>query len=722
MLRRVLIVCLCLIAVAGAGSSSGAQPGGPAAELQGAVAGATDVKFPHLAAAGAEVHLAANAERSDARHWAKLDTAAAFGAPARLGPAEGQPDYATASVALAPDGALYYAWVNQPARAIYLRVRAPGGAWGPARVVASGQPFPVHPEVAVAGDRAVTVVWRNPDQPFVYRRSPDGGQSWGRIAALSEGAGVGVAALAAGPDGRLAAAYTGGEGDRLQVYLAVWDGGAFAPRRLTALGGDYADPSLTYTPDGRLLVAWRGVAETGPGAGVFYAEGMADGSFPPARLAGGRVAGRVSLSADAAGNLHMLWTAASGDGYQLWYAVKPAGAPWSQPVAAAGAGGQIFNAYGVGAVGTGGAVYAHAASEVFLGSKVSLRHYRFRAGLTGAPAVGARPLLEQGAPRTRAAQLAVAFADVVGAPAEVRLRWGGPPTDADPWQPFAPALSLPAPAPADPEGCAEATLFTQVRAGGALQAAPLSATITLDTAVQARAWAYHPGAAPGYTDEPALGVAVAELGECSGLASVRELAEGALPVGPGAPGSVALTIGLPDAEGRYERAVELADGLGNTRVVSVGVVYDRSDPAASYPEPLVVIADPQATIFQRVRVAGAAYSDGDGAPPWAVAVAVGRAPVDPAGRDAWAVVPLDAGALAWAAGDGAQGGTASAEATISLAALLPRAALTPGRYYYGLALLDRAGNPTASVATGQLELAEVTYPRVYLPALLRGGA
>lgn len=717
--RRLIVACLCLVALAGAAASTGAQPAAPAFELQGPVAGATSSKYPHIAVAGPGVYLAANTGRADAALWSKGDTDAAFGAAAALGPAEGQPDYSTASVAVGPGGALAYAWVNQPARTVFLRTRQPGGQWGPALTVASGQAFPVHPEVAVGGDGALVVVWRNPDRPFVYRRSADGGHTWGGIAPLAERAGVGAASLAVGPGGSVAAAYTAGEADRLQVYLARWSGAALRVARLTRLGGDYADPSLAYAPDGRLYVAWRGVAQSGGAAGVFFAEGQPDGSFPPARLVAGRVAGRVSLSADGAGNLHLLWTAAAGDGYQLWYAARPAGGAWTQPVAAPAAGGTIFNAYGAGAIGTGGAAYAHAASEVFYGTSVGLRHYRFRAGLTGAAAVGARPVLEGGAARSRGGELALGFADVVGAPSEVRLRWGAAPTDADPWRPYAATVRVPAPALADPGRCADLALFAQVRSGGAY-GQPLSDTITLDVAVQARAVPYHPGAAPGYTDEPALDVVVEDEGECSGLATAREWPDGApaAALGGGAP---QLTLALPDEEGRHERAVELADGLGNTRVVTVGVVYDRTDPTGAYAEPLAVVPDPRATVLQTLVLTGAAYGDGGAGAelPWAAAVAVARGPVDPGEPGLrWALVPLAPGRVARAAG-GAPGAPLAAEVAVNLAELLPRAQLTPGAYHYALALVDPAGNRTAAVATGRVDLAEVTFPAVYLPGVAR---
>lgn len=718
-LRSLFCTCLALGLLAAGAASLSAQPGAPAFETQGAVVGATNSKFPHLAVDASTVHLAGNRGGSDASYWSKPDIAAVFDAATTIGPAEGQPDYSTASIAVGQGGLLHYVWVNQPSRTIFLRTRSVAGVWGPTRIVVSGQSFPVHPELAVTRDGAITVVWRNPDRPFVYRRSLDGGLTWGGVVALSDGPGVGAAALAAGPGGKLAIAYTGGEGDRLQIYLAVWDGAHFTTRRVTTLSGNYADPSVIYTQDGRLMIAWRGVADSGSGSGVFVSEGMPDGSYPVAQLVAGRVGGRVSLSGDAAGNLHMLWTGAASGNNQLWYATKLAGASWSQPVAAPQAGGEIFNAYGGAAVGTGGVAYAHAVSELFTGKSVSLRHYRFRGGAAGLPLVGARPLIEAGAGATRAAEVRVELVDVRGAPTEVRLRWGAAPSDAEPWLPIASPLTVAAPALEQPDRCGEAALFAQVRGAGVIQAQALSDTIVLDRAVQGRALASHQGAAAGYTDEPQLELVVVDEGECSGLATMREHREGAPYTTLGEQGQVAMTIALPDVEGAYERAVELADGLGNTRVITVGVIYDRTDPTGTYPAALRIVPDDAATILQTATIVGAAYSDGDESLPWAAAVAVSRGPLSADGEGlVWAIIPFEAGRVAWAAGDEAAP-TVTGAVELNMATMLPRAELTPGVYFYALALLDKAGNPTAAMAFGQLELAAVTYPTVYLPAVRR---
>lgn len=712
-LLTLLIFALVTVArVPAASAQAHTQVAALAFELQGMVAGVSEVKFPHVAASGPNVYAAANINREAATFWAKQDTAAAFGAAESLGIAEGQPDYSTATITTGADGTIYYAWVNQTARAIFLRVKRPGQDWTPAQTVVAGQPFPVFPEIAVTSDGQLFVVWRNPDRPFMYRRSADGGTTWGPIQPLSDAAAVNIADLAVGPRGELAVTYMGGEGDRLQIYMATWNGSGFTKTRVTRLNGDYADPSATFTSDGRLFVSWRGVADAGFASGVFFAERQADGSYLTARLIGGKVQGRVSMESDAAGNLHVIWNA----GGKLWYSVKPANGSWAGPVDAPVGSGTIFNAHAAVSAGTGGAIFVHAVSEVFVGSQVSLRYFRFRSGLSVGPALSARPVLEQGATSTRASALALSFTEVSGMPAEVRYRWGSPPTDADPWQPFVAQMTVAAPVLASSH-CSAQSLYTQVRAGGVMQTQPLSASIQLDQAVQAEVAPYRAHAAPGYTNRSVMDVRVTAPDECSGLASIRPVISG-VEASPISSTPYLLGIELPDEPGLHERGVELTDTLGNTATYSVAVTYDPVAPTATFSELLQIAPSEVATVQQTLKIRGATYSDGEGSEdlPWAVAVAVSRSPINPQARDlAWKVVPLG-NLVAWTQ-DGNGNRTVAADAVINIAELLPRAELTPGVYHYALALVDRAGNHSAAVATGTITLESVTFFRSLLPLL-----
>lgn len=681
-----------------------AQVAAPAFAGQGQIGGVSEVKFPRVATTPSQVHVAANINRATASLWSKAATAPDFGAPTTLGVAEGQPDYSTASLAVGPDGAIVVAWVNQPQRTIFMRRRPAGQDWGAPVVVADRQPFPVFPTVIVGADGAITVAWRNPDRPFVFRRSTTDGAGWGPITNLSERAGLNQAALAAGPDGALAAAYTQAFGDRLQVVAAIWNGASFTPQRVTDLNGDYADPSLSYAPDGRLYVAWRGVAESGGASGVFYAEQQPDGTWPPARLIGGKVAGVVSIAADQAGNLHMLWTAGVRDTYQLWYAVKPAAGPWSSPVAAPDAGGLIFNAALAVAPGADGQIYAHAVSEAFAGRGIALRFYRFSAGLPIAPS--ARPVLEGDAPRSQATHLDLSFSDVQGGPAEVRVRWGAPPTGAEPWRPFGPMII---PAPDVGDRCASHTLYTQVRGSGGVQQAASHDAIVLDRAVQAQIAPAATTGAPGYTSTGTAAWQIADIGECSGFGPVR--LSGSAPALTGPPEPIAFD--LPAAEGAYERTITVSDRLGNTATVTATFVHDRTPPAVSAAGALSVSADPAASVVQTLTLAGAVYRDAGSPLPWAVAVLASRAPISalPQTNPPWRIIPLRPGDLTSAATPA--GYTIRTQVEVSLAALVENP--TPGTYHYALALVDRAGNLAATAAIGRITLDTITLVQRHLP-------
>jgi hypothetical protein len=691
-----------------------AQATTPAFEAQGLISGATEVKYPHVAAFGSNVYVSSNINRAEADMWGKQDVAPAFGAAETLGIAEGQPDYSTTSITTGPDGAVYYAWVNQTTRLISLRVKRPGQRWTQAITVGSGA-FPVFPEVAATSDGYVFVAWRNPDHPFMFRRSADGGATWGAVQTLSDGTAVNVADFAVGPQGQLAVAYMGGESDHLQIYVAAWNGVSFTKARVTSLNGDYADPSTTYTPDGRLIVAWRGVADRGSTSGVFYAERQASGTFVPARLIGGGVQGRVNIEGDQASNLHMVWNV----GNNVWYSVKPAGGAWTSPVQAAAGSGTIFNIHAAVSAGTGNAIYAHAVAEVFIGSNIYLRFFRFRSGLTAGPVLSARPVLEQGATTTRASSLGLGFADVSGTPAEVRYHWGSAPTDADIWQPFASQMTVAAPSLASTD-CAQQTLYTQVRtASGIVQTSALSATVQLDQAVQANVAHYPEKAALGYTNRPVMGVLVADAGECSGFATIRPVISSVEPM-PFTASPYLLGIDITDQPGRYERGVELTDKLGNTASYTVAVTYDPIAPTAAYTEALQIALSKEATILQTIGVGQAFYRDDEGSDvlPWAVAILVSREPIAAdVSAQAWTLVPLG-NRVGWSRSQQAES-TLAAQITVNIAELLPRDQLTPGDYYYALALVDRAGNASAEKAVGTFTLESVTFFRNNLPLVRR---
>jgi hypothetical protein len=494
--------------------ASQAQDPDPSFVEQFRVSGVTEVKFPHIAAADERVHLAANINQADAAYWQKTATADSFGTPENLGVAEDQPDYSTTSIAVGADGLLAYVWVNQPERTIYLRTKAPDESWASARTVARGQSFPVTPEVIIDAAGAITVAWRNPDQPISYRRTTDRGATWGAITRASTKVAINAPALAAGLTGELALTYTAGDGAFLQTFVGIWNGSRFVEERLSRQNSDYADPTITILPNGRLLAAWRGIAESGSLSGVFVGERQTDGSWQQRQLIGGTVTGKPSIIADADGVLHVVWTGLVGGTYRLWYAVRAVDGTWTDPVTAPSSGGQIFNAAAAVGDDADGARYLHAVSEDFQGDFIYLRAYRFDSGIRQQVAVAGRPIIAQDATRSAADTFDVTFTEVAGNPTEVRARWGTPPTDADAWQPYSTTLTVAAPV-AHSTACETLTLFTQLRRGSTLQTSAASDTIVRDQAVQVSVSAAPEDGAAGYTNDAQAHWRIDDAGECS---------------------------------------------------------------------------------------------------------------------------------------------------------------------------------------------------------------
>ena len=353
----------------------------------------TDVKYPHVTAFGSQVYVSGNANRASAFVWAKEVTAVGFPGPTELGAAGGQPDFSSTSAARGPDGSIYVAWVNQPSRTIYLRQRNPAGTWGATRIVDRDSSFPVAPEVGVSSTGQIFVAWRIPDSSVRFSRSSDGGVSWTTAATVSDAAAfASQIGLSGGPNGSMGVTFTAGEGDNLHIFVGLWNGASFTVTRITTLGADYADSSITLAPNGRIYAAWRGVDDAGGDSGVFYAERMADGNWPRVRLASGKVSGTVNVRADEDGSLHFAWIAAPSGANRPYYAFKPADGPVRGPVASSS--GTIFNSRSFASVFN--SAYNHVVLEEFSGSHVYTRYALFRASVS---TFGGSPVIENGADR-----------------------------------------------------------------------------------------------------------------------------------------------------------------------------------------------------------------------------------------------------------------------------------------------------------------------------------
>jgi hypothetical protein len=281
------------------------------------------------------------------------------------------------TVALDDAGRAAVAWVDQGRKDVLFRRYGPEGApvrEAPVDVSRSPDVFSWLPRVALAPDDPdrVYVLWQeivfsggtHGGEAF-FARSTDGGRTFGEPVNLSNteaGVGKGRTAprrwhngsldLAAGPDGRVVAAWTAYEGG-LWASRSTDGGATFGePVRVTgtgeaadsgagasgaedavAAGGTVHEParapSLAMAPDGRVHLAWA-VGED-PEADLRHAVSEDGGrSFgEPRRLfPGGGHADAPKLAVDGEGTLHVAWAespAGPVGAHRILYARAPAG-------------------------------------------------------------------------------------------------------------------------------------------------------------------------------------------------------------------------------------------------------------------------------------------------------------------------------------------------------------------------------------------------------------
>lgn len=742
---RMTIIALCTLAMLAA---TLAAPGAPLARAQSdsglqlqtefLVPGSREVKFPHVVAGRGLVHVTGNANRATAFAWSKAASAGAFSSPVDLGPAEDQPDYSTTSVAIGPDGSVWVAWINQPARTIYLRQRNPQGQWGARRTVDSSSTFPVAVEVTVSSNNQIFVAWRDPDRPVRYRFSSDSGVNWSSRRDVSDvTAYASPISLASGPNGRVGVTFTAGAGDRLQVFVGLWNGNSFTTTRITPSSADWADSSLTFAANGRAYVAWRGVATSGGNAGAFFAEQQADGSWPRSRLVGGKVDGTVSINVDEEGNIHMSWIAEPSGGKTVFYAFKPSSDSFRGPVAS-GDTGALFNSRGYGSVADG--TYNHVVSEEFNGSNLRTRYSLFAAASGG---FGGEPVVGGGASRIAPASdgtVALTFRNLRGNPNEVRWRWGAPPSDtandSGNWQPLGSEMRVAVPDTIrNNTSCQPSVLYTQLRntATGTTEAQARSVSVNVDGVVEARTYLLNPfedpspqvpqlaavagapGGAPNYTRVPLTRLNIIADTDCSGITTASVGAS---------PTDVETTYEINDANfsgvvalpnlanirpGPVPFFVSVNDGAGNTRVFELEVILDETKPVLNGGS-VTATPDPRGDLFQILEFSGVDVDDTQYPGGfWGVWIANAPEPV---------ADPLNDASLQWTIIETPDGGSDFVIDDWSLATGLTRDQLVPGEdYTIYVRFLDGAGNPTDDYLVATVAVSNVDPPEFYLPLI-----
>lgn len=732
------LVALALLAVSAPVLAQGTTP--PRVIFQANVPGISLNKYPDIATAGRTVHIASNSQRLNAVYVQKGDNAQTFSTPEVLGAAPGQADFSPATIATGGDGSVHFAWLDQTTRRISYRSRPNNGPWGPTRTVTTSSGFPASVNIGVASDGAIFVSWRVADAPFRVRRSTNGGQTWSNDFVLGNRAGVNFGYIATGPSGQTAVTFTSAEGDLLQIFVALWTGSGFNIQRVTPLNGFYADPSATYDAAGNLTIGLRGI-EDGPTSGVWVATPQSGDQWQVTRLASGNIKDMVNLQADTQNNLHLVWISDVSGENALFYSFRPSGGEFTAPIRAPSSGGAIFNSRM--APNIGDEAYAHAVSELFAGSGSNLRYFLLAA--RSLPPVGAQPVIEDGEEISeKEPAVAVRFDNVQGAPTQIRWNWDSAPTDADNdssgWVPFTNPMTIPLPESILANTpCSAEKLFTQVREADNDTSPVQSDDIVIDTGISGaitignpysrKAGEFTPARAtlgdvgtsgasdgdPGYTRDPIFYVELRGVNECSGL---KDLAAGrsatTTPRAFGVSNEVFANV-LPYpgrmADGSNELLVRVSDKAGNIADYPRTLILDRAKPVLGTGGSLAATANPKATILTKLTVTGASVTDNayPGRAFWGIWVANSRTQVaNPATDPSLFWVPMQAPGTGgsfeinnWSLATGL-GGT-----------------IQPGTYHIYVRFLDGAGNATDGHLTASVTLAEVTRPKVSLPAVRR---
>jgi hypothetical protein len=569
-----------------------------------------NVKYPQIHGSGNAVHIAGSGGRGNdnfARYWRKsADGTLNFAEPRTLGPATGQPNFATSDVTVAPDGRVYVVANNTSDQAIYLWSSSDGTSWNPddRKIVVRGGGFRVFPHIAAANNR-LWVVW-NQDNRYRYRTTTDitGSGGWTGTQLVSGRESLGHPSVAVSPDGsRMAVAYGTSRGD---IFVGIWDGAGFTERLVADTNLYLADPTIAFGPDNRIWVAWRAVEW-----GIFFSRENDQGNFPTSRLVTAESYGTVSISVDPQNLAHIFWVGNRGDGWKAYYARQGTDGSWGLRIEEPGS----FIVAGMVAVTVSDFAYGHGVTEYFSGGGSVTRYYLFRS--QGNNCVAQTITIGNALPGTnppvvRDSSVVGTLAPSAGCtPAEQRVALNAQDTNV-PAAPWSGTYNVPI---TNLEQCVQ-TLHVQLRANSRTQFDPQwrSATFIADpqaagTPVDAAVEVMNPkmfglippvfspvspagdmmsegGASngdPGYTRIEQMHMRIADIGDCTGISAYNLLFDTTsalfqngtitgtfasnLPLPPQAP-NTALVVG----ETRFR--IQVFDRAGNSVTLPRRMVYD----------------------------------------------------------------------------------------------------------------------------------------------------
>lgn len=219
---------------------------------------------------------------------------------------------------IGPGGTITALWIsNEGMNSTYQsRTRPSGGTWGPIENLTPVLPGAGTPALAIGPDGTTTASWNysNGTDSIVRARTRPPGGGFGPEVLLSEpGENAGFSQVATAPDGTTTVVWTRNNGgsDRIQARTRP-AGGPFGPVEDLGLGTTTARPQIDLGADGTLGVVW--LAQD-----VIYQVVRAvirppGGSFGPAAdlSASGASAGNPQLAVGPDGTTTAIWTRSDG--------------------------------------------------------------------------------------------------------------------------------------------------------------------------------------------------------------------------------------------------------------------------------------------------------------------------------------------------------------------------------------------------------------------------
>lgn len=701
------------------------------------------VKFPSIAAGTDNlVHLAGNAD-AKAAYWQKADAAPNWSERLLLGEASGQPDFATAATALGPDGSVYVAWIDQDSKRLLLRRTFPDGGFGPLRTVASTEGFAVAVDVGISFTTGeIFVTWRG-DFRMRYRVSNNDGVNWSSTRAVAgDEVARGTPVMATGPNGTVVIAHASENG---AIFASIWNGNQFIKSRVDGGGNFFADPSGAVGPDRTMHVAWRGVENNE----VWYAQQRPDGTWARSLIiVSGEdrpVPGRVSVSADAQGNLYLIWISEQTDDPEVFAAFKQLDQQWAGPTRA-NTSGFIANVDSA-ANFREGTSFGHAVYESPGAGRVRYTLFTAKDGIIQ---TSGQIQVNNDAAITDARSVLVQLRADSGNPNQYQLSNDG--VSFTDYAPFPDdgdvAWEL---VPAGGNDCAVRTVFAHLRnATRPTFASPiLTDTILLDPGVAAQVTVQNPflnrhaaladaalrqdaalngagGGDPRYTRVPRFLLDIRALpGECSGLAR-GQIGDTPVPIQGNAYRAEVPFLSSSPPQGANDLTVSVTDGSGNQQSYPRTIFLDTVPPvvsagtldlANSTDMTDFILVTPR---FINVTVSDNLYgSNGEPKPFWGVMLA--NSPRDIAPNDYTQLNTLHWGAVPVHSATQTGGQFTFTVPNWSLFSGLPADQhVGDTTFYIYAALLDGAGNPSAQVLKTQIRLsADYRLPTLFMPLVSR---